>query len=265
MDVTLETDQDLIDHQLELEADMLTGGINRFRKELSKALDASKESRTAHGRAIVARLVDDVKQGIDEWLANPTNVSRDIAYKRLKDMDTYQIAYLSLVTMVDGISRKNTLLFVARAIGSCIELQDRLDRWIEDEGDIATNTIKQAMKKAYGARRYGLTHKMNKDGYKHTEWDKSERVHVGFKMLDIIIRQTGVVKLHMQQSEKKKRTSYVLPEKETIEWIEAFNSYMETARPRYLPCVIPPKDWTDVVGGGYHGHEIAKLPIVRQR
>ena len=33
MDVTLETDQDLIDHQLQLETEMMTGGIERFRKE----------------------------------------------------------------------------------------------------------------------------------------------------------------------------------------------------------------------------------------
>ena len=265
MDVTLETDQDLIDHQLQLEADMITGGISRFRKQRDKAIESGKESHTLHGRAILARLVGSVKDGLDEWLANPTNTSRDIAWKRVHHMDTEQLAYLSLVSMIDGISRKNTLMFVARGIGSGIEIQERLDRWIDDEGDIARNTIKQAMKKAYGARRYGLTNKMNKDGYKDTEWTKSERVHVGFKMMDVIIRTTGVVKLHTQQTEKKKKATYVVPEKETEEWIAAFNAFAETARPRYLPCVIPPKDWTDVRGGGYHGLEIDKLPIVRRR
>jgi len=272
MDVTLETtsdgfaitDQELIDHQLELETDMITGGITRFRKERDKSIEAGKEARTAHGRAIIARLVADVCNGITEWLSNPTNTSRDIAWKRINHMDAEQVAYLSLVTLIDGLSRKNTLLFIARSIGGSIEIQDRLDRWIADDGDIAKNTIKEAMKKAYGARRYGLTHKMNKDG-QDTAWDKSERVHVGFKMVDIIIRETGIVKLHTQQSERKRKTTYVIPEQETKEWIAAFNSYMETARPRYLPCVIPPKNWTDVTGGGYHGHEIDKLPIVRRR
>ena len=265
MDVTLETDQDLIDHQLELEADMITGGINRFRKDRDKAIERGRESHTLHGRAITATLVASVKDGIDEWLANPTNVSRDTAYKRIGHMDTEQLAYLSLVTMVDVISRKNTLMFVARGIGSAIEMQERLDRWVHDEGTVALNTIRLAMKKAYGARRYGLTNKMNKDGYKDTEWTKAERVHVGFKMMDIIIKTTGIVKLHTQQTEKKKKATYVVPEKETKEWIDAFNAFAEISRPRYLPCVIPPKDWTDVRGGGYHGLEIDQLPIVRRR
>lgn len=265
MVVTLETDQDLIDHQLELETDMLTGGIQRFRKARDRSIQSGRESHTAHGRAIVARLVDAVAEGIKEWVDNPTNKSRDIAWKRVKDMNTEQLAYLSLVSMVDSISRKNTLLYVARGIGSNIEIQDRLDRWIESEGSVANNVIREAMKKAYGARRYGLTHKMNKDGYQHTEWEKSERVHIGFKMVDIIIQTTGIIKLDTQQTERKRRATYVIPTEETEQWIGAFNTYMETSRPRYLPCVIPPKQWTDVRGGGYYGHEIDKLPIVRRK
>ena len=60
MDVTLETDQDLIDHQLALETDMLTGGIQRFRKARDRSVEAGRESHTAHGRAIVAQLVSAV-------------------------------------------------------------------------------------------------------------------------------------------------------------------------------------------------------------
>lgn len=265
MDVTLETDKDLFEQQLELETEMLTGGIQRFRKARDRSIDRGMESHTAHGRAIVSRIVDTVADGLREYLDNPSNKSRDIAWKRIKDMDVEQVAYLSVVSLVDSISRKNTLLYVARTIGANVEIQDRLERWIHSEGDVAKNTIKQAMKKAYGARRYGLTNKMNKDGYKENTWQKSERVHVGFKMVDLIIQSTGIVRLNTQQIKRTSRTTYVVPETGTVEWIDAFNSFTETNRPRYLPCIIVPKDWTDVTGGGYHGHEINKLPIVRRR
>jgi DNA-directed RNA polymerase len=180
-------------------------------------------------------------------------------------MDAEQVAYLSVVSLVDSISRKNTLLHVARTIGTNIEMQDRLDRWVHAEGSVAKNTIKEAMKKAYGARRYGLTHKMNKDGYEESAWLKSERVHVGFKMVDIIIQHTGIVKLDTQQTERRRRATYVKPTDGTLEFIKAFNEYMEVSRPRYLPCIVPPKDWTDVQGGGFHGHDIDELPIVRRK
>ncbi len=265
MVVTLETEQSLIEEQLQLETDMMTGGIQRFNKGLNVAVEKGKESHTSHGRAIVSRLVQTVTGAVVQFIKNPTNTSRDIAWKNLKDMDAEQVAYLALVTLVDSISRKNTLLFVARTIGSNLEIQDRLDRWIHSEGDTATNTIKLAMKKAYGARRYGLTNKMNKDGYKNTEWLKSERVHVGFKMVDLIIQSTGIIKLDTQPTERKRRATYVVPTQDTLDWIKAFNEYMQGSRPRYLPCVIPPKDWTSVKGGGYHGHDIDELPIVRRK
>jgi DNA-directed RNA polymerase, mitochondrial len=265
MVVTLETNQDLFEHQLELEADMLTGGVNRFRKARDKAIEKGRESHLPHGRAIVGTVVGQVAQGIEQYLANPSNPSRDIAWKRVRNMDAEQVAYLSVVSLVDSISRKNTLLHVARTIGTNIEMQDRLDRWVHAEGSVAKNTIKEAMKKAYGARRYGLTHKMNKDGYEELAWLKSERVHVGFKMVDIIIQHTGIVKLDTQQTERKRRATYVKPTDGTLEFIKAFNEYMEVSRPRYLPCIVPPKDWTDVQGGGFHGHDIDELPIVRRK
>ena len=79
MVVTLETNQDLFEHQLELEADMLTGGVNRFRKARDKAIEKGRESHLPHGRAIVGTVVGQVAQGIEQYLANPSNPSRDIA------------------------------------------------------------------------------------------------------------------------------------------------------------------------------------------
>ena len=122
-------------------------------------------------------------------------------------------------------------MHVARSIGSNVEIQDRLDRWIAAEGSIAHNVIKEAMKKAYGARRYGLTHKMNKDGYKQTEWENSERVHVGFRMVDIIIQTTGLVKLDTQQEHKRKRATYVVPTDGTMEWVK-------TSTHGKKPCIL---------------------------
>ncbi len=262
MDVTLE---DLYAEQLVLEADMMRGGIQRFRKARDRSIEAGRESYTHHGRAIVANLVGSIAEGISQWLENPTNKSRDIAWKKCKHMDVEQLAYLSLATLVDSLSKKNTLMHVARSIGANVEIQDRLDQWINAEGDLAHSVIREAMKKGYGARRYGLTHKMNKDGYTETQWDNSERVHVGFKMVDIIIQTSGLVKLSTHQETKKRRATYIIPTDGTSLWVEKFNAWREVLRPRFAPCIYPPKDWTDVKGGGFHGHVIDELPIVRRR
>jgi DNA-directed RNA polymerase len=253
-----------LENQLELEAEMMTGGIHRFRRALDAAVEGNREAQTKHGRVILANIIEAVSKGVREIQEHP-NSNRDITHGLIKHMDADQVAYIACVSMIDSLSRRTVLLHVARTMGANIEIQDRLDRWIQDEGDIAHNTIKLAMKKGMTARRFGLTHKMNKDGYKHTEWDKTERIHVGLRMIDVIIRTTGMVRLTKQTVKTNKTVNHVVATEGTEEWIKAFNEIAETAKPMYAPCIITPKEWTGVTGGGYHGKVIDELPIVRRK
>lgn len=253
-----------LEQQFELEAEMMTGGIHRFRKARDKAIQSGRESHTAHGRAIVARIVEAVADGVQHLMDNPPS-NRGITHKKLKGMDAEQVAYLACVSMVDGLSKKSSLLSVAHNIGSNIEIQDRLDKWIAVDGETALNVIKLAMSKGVGSRRYGLTHKMNKDGHGDTKWTKQEKIHVGVRLIDIIIQQTGIVHLEKQVLSATKTINTVKASQSTEDWIKAFNEYAEVARPRYAPCIVPPKDWTAIRGGGYHGNIIDELPIVRRK
>ena len=257
MSVTLE-------NQLELEAEMMTGGIHRFRKALDAAVVGNREGQTKHGRIILSKIIDAVTEGVREIQNNPKS-NRDITYGLIKDMDAEQVAFIACISLVDSLSKKTVLLHVARTIGANIEIQDRLDKWIVSEGSVAENTIKLAMKKGMTARRFGLTHKMNKDGYKHTEWEKTDRIHVGLRMVDIIIRTTGIIELTKQVVSSKKTVNHIKATKGTEDWVKAFNEIAEVAKPMYAPCIIPPKEWTSTTGGGYHGKLIDELPIVRRK
>jgi DNA-directed RNA polymerase len=256
MSVTLE-------NQLELEAEMMTGGIHRFRKALDAAVSGNREGQTKHGRAILSRIIEAVSEGVRDIQDNPKS-NRDITHGLIKDMDAEQVAFIACVSLVDSLSKKTILLHVASTIGANIEIQDRLDKWIASEGSVAENTIKLAMKKGMTARRFGLTHKMNKDGYNHTQWSKTDRIHVGLRMVDVIIKTTGIIELTKQVISSKKTVNHIKATQGTEEWVKAFNEIAEVAKPMYAPCIIPPKEWTGVTGGGYHGKIIDELPIVRR-
>lgn len=251
-----------LEKQLELEQDMLTAGIERFRRDVNQAIDKGREANTLHGRTIIATVIGETAEGVKKLQDTPTN-NRDIGYKKLQGMDPEKVAYLALVSMVDGVSRANTLMKVAKAIGGNVEMQDRLERWIAEAGDVARNTIKKANEKGLTARRYGLTNKMNKDGFKQLAWTNEERIHVGLRLVDVIIQNTGVIRLEKLSMSKTKTTTFIRATDITEEWVKAFNTHMETSRPRWMPCIIPPKDWTDVTGGGYHS-EIFDTPIIRR-
>lgn len=252
-----------LENQLQLEQEMLSAGITRFHKLKDNAISKGRESATLHGRTIIATVVSATTKGVKKLQDTPTS-NRDIAYKKLQDMPPDKVAYLTLVSMVDGISKSNTLMNVANGIGSNVEMQDRLERWIASEGRVARNTIKKANEKGITARRFGLTNKMNKDGYKHLAWTKEERIHVGLRLIDVVIQNTGVVRLEKLSTARNKTTTFLRATPLTEEWVKAFNSHMETSRPRWTPCIIPPKDWTSIYGGGYHGEFLDDLPIIRR-
>jgi DNA-directed RNA polymerase len=254
-----------VEDQKQLEYEMVQEGVRRYTHENQKMLGKGLESKTSHGRALVASVVTAVAEGV-KHLQTTTTSNRDIARKKLKEMEPDQVAYLSLISVIDGISKRYSLMKVARAIGMHIEDQDRLTKWLAIEGKIAQTIIAQANEKTASGRtqkRAGLTNKMNKDGFKDTEWTNEERIHVGLRMVDVIITSTGIIALRRQTTARNKTTTFVEATPETLDWIRNFNDANMNKRPRYSPCIIPPKDWDGVWGGGYYSEVINRLPLVR--
>jgi DNA-directed RNA polymerase len=254
-----------IEDQKQLEYEMVQEGVRRYNHQNAKMLDKGLESKTSHGRALVASVVGAVSEGILH-LQSTTTSNRDIARKKLKGMNPDQVAYLALLSVIDGISRRYSLMKVARGVGMYIEDQDRLGKWLAEEGDVAKNIIRQANEKTASGRRnkrHGLTNKMNKDGFEDTEWTNEERIHVGLRMVDVIITTTGIIGLRRQTTARNKTTTFVIATPETLEWIRKFNDSNMSKRPRFSPCIIPPRDWDGGGGGGYYSEVINRLPLVR--
>lgn len=252
-----------LEKQLALEMEMLQAGIDRYQSNANKLIEKGVQSNTQHGRAIIAGVVNAVADGVKDIQSGNTS-NRDIAKKKLQDMDAHAVAYLALITIVDEVSKRYTLTKIARYIGMNVEMQKRLTQWVEAEGRPALSIIKKANEKSSKRhKRQGLVYKMNKDGYKDTEWTNEERIHVGMRLIDKVIVNTGLVRLSKQRQRTNKTVTYLEATPETLEWIKNFNQHNEAGKPRFAPSLIPPKDWVDVEGGGYHSQVFNKLPLVR--
>ena len=250
-----------LEQQLEIEQEMVDGGIERFRKAMNQSVDSNRESRTLHGRTIIAHAVDSVAQEIEKRRQVKSN--RDITRKKLEKIPSDVAAYLALTNLIDTLSKDTAVLTVAKRIGQGLEMEDKLRRWIEADREVAENVIRKANEKGETARAAGLTHKMNKDGYQHFKWQEVDRNHVGVNMIDAIIRATGMVEMKVMLKTRTKKTSYLVPTEKTQEWIKAFNEVAETWRPRYAPTILEPNKWTGIEGGGYYS-ELINLSIIRR-
>jgi DNA-directed RNA polymerase len=254
-----------IQDQIEMELSSFTKGVGRYRRQVDKMVSKGLDSRTLHGRAIIKSIIEPLASGVRE-IQNPEDnrsKRRDVAYSKLKNMDADVIAYITLITVIDTFSQHSKLIKVARNIGANVELEKRIQEWEEEDKEVARNVLKLALKKSSGhSRRMGLTHKLNKD-LPDSSWSEEEKIHVGVRLVDKLIVHTGMVSIDKISIGKLKTASYLKVSQSTLDWISKFNSLKEKARPVSCPCIIPPKDWTDVVGGGYYNEVMPKLVLVR--
>lgn len=260
------SDMSTLDQQIQLEYQMVQSGINRYNKQLDDLLEKELGSKTKHGRTIIKGIVSPVQDALESYINSSNKATNSSKAKRLlKGMSFDKVAYLSLICIIDNLASYCTLLKVARNVGIQVETQKRLDTWLTMDKEVANNMIKEASKKSdkgFDHKRHGLNHKINSDGLDIPNWPNEDRIHIGLKLIDIIIEHTGIVKLE-KRINKRKTVWHVVPTEETNEWIEAYNDLNQTALPRYSPCIIPPKDWDGFWGGGYYSEHINNLPFVR--
>lgn len=255
------TIQDQIDHELNLQ----DKGIARYNKEKDKLLAKKQDSKTQHGRALMMSIIDPFIDGVREIQEDlPSKRRRDITFKKLRYLDPEKVAYIALVSIVDNFSQQGKLTKVARRVGTNVELEYRLQLWLEEEKETATNVIKKANEKTHSThKKIGLVHKLNKD-MKDTEWTEEERIHVGLRLIDKLIVKTGIISLEKITNSRSKTVTCIKVSQGTLDWIRNFNSHKEKLKPLSAPCLIPPKPWDDVRGGGYYNTVMKPLTIVRK-
>lgn len=254
-----------IEDEIELELSSFTRGIERYQKQIDVLTQKGLDSKTLHGRAIIKAIIEPLKEGVLEIQnpENPLTKRGDIAYKKLLGLDPEVVSYITLVSVVDSFSQHSRLIKVARTIGFNIEMERRIQEWEQEDKEVARNVLKKAMQKnSMRNRKYGLTHKLNKD-YPDTEWREEEKIHVGLRLIDKLIVKTGLVSLEKITTGRNKTATFVKATSSTLDWISKFNEHKSKLKPVTTPCIIKPKPWTDVEGGGYHNTVMRPLTVVR--
>ena len=99
----------------------------------------------------------------------------------------------------------------------------------------------------------------------HPVWTKQEKLHLGSKLIDILIQTTGLMEVKTVQFGRSRRVIYIQANKATLYWIENVNEEGEGLHPYFYPCVIPPKDWSTPFNGGYHTEMIDGISLIKTR
>lgn len=263
------TQEDLISIQLKLEEEMTQRGAERYLRNVSKAMKAGQEDGTAYGQQIMAARLDTLAQTIDHWktktAAGTPGQRNSTAYQKVKDVPSPTLAFLTLKNVLAGISTLRTLQFVASALGTAVEDELRF-------AEVRKEEKKKYDKLVKGADKRGTYH------YKHIyavreadkfqdwiKWSRTERLHVGMKLIDLCIEAVGLVEVIHQKMGKEQSAQILKALPDTIEWIEKKNNAISMLRPVYEPMVVQPRDWTNPFNGGYLSSNIKPLKMVKTK
>jgi DNA-directed RNA polymerase, mitochondrial len=258
--------QDLMQLQISLEEGMSARGVKRFWKNLNDAKEAGREDETSYGQKIISGRMDVLSKAIGTWLseANSGKGGRSsIAAGLLKGADTRKVSFLAMKAVMSCVSKTKTIQFVGMAIGSLIETEYRMQavRDVEEAG--YKRLLKEATKRGstFHRRMYAIRASDAVAGF--SAWSKTDRLHLGVKLLDIIMETIGLVEVTHVKLGLKKSANIVRALPETLEWIDKRNNFVQHLRPVYEPMVVQPMDWTSPLGGGYVSSCIEPLRLVK--
>ena len=281
--------QDLAVKQLQLEHEAYTEGERRFIKNLERQTERGELADNQVAKPLMQTLVPKIAQAVKEWHGGPDgklSTSRpSVAFtmlsteeKAVKDrslrISCESAAVIILKVILSKLVKPEGIPItpMASAIGRTLEDEIRFGRIRDKEQEhfkkaIAENLNKRAgasYKKAYmqAVETSMLEQGQLEDAW--GTWSPTEAVHVGIKMLEIVIQSTQLVEL------KRYGAGNAAADVEMVHlsdfWVKKMAQRgfsLAGIAPVYQPCVVPPKPWTGVVGGGYWAKGRRPLPLIR--
>lgn len=281
--------QDLAVKQLQLEHEAYTEGERRFIKNLERQTERGELADNQVAKPLMQTLVPKIAQAVKEWHEGKDgklSTSRpSVAFtmlstdeKAVKDrsllISCESAAVIILKVILSKLVKPEGIPItpMASAIGRTLEDEIRFGRIRDKEQEhfkkaIAENLNKRAgasYKKAYmqAVETSMLEQGQLEDAW--GTWSPTEAVHVGIKMLEIVIQSTQLVEL------KRYGAGNAAADVEMVHlsdfWVKKMAQRgfsLAGIAPVYQPCVVPPKPWTSVVGGGYWAKGRRPLPLIR--
>ena len=260
----------ILKEQLDLEKDMRDRGIRRFRKRLTEHKQRGEESFTNYGKTLLSNSIRPFSEGIKSFCEEGKKVSgvQPIARKLLSLLEPDIIALIASKSIINCITISRRLTSAAINVASKIEDEVAL-RTFEEEKPEHYGIVKadlDARSSGYQYKRRKLRESSQKNNIEWTVWTRSEKVHVGYKLIELMCVHTGLCDVETI-IKKNRREKKLVPTQQTMDWINNRNDFLEVLAPEYFPTIVAPRRWEEgsTKGGGYYSRHIKPLTLVKYR
>ena len=255
--------------QLQHEKEMLELGKQRTNKRRISHVQRDEESVTSYGKVMVANTIRPLAIKIKEYLeqcAKKTIGQPPVAFMHLSGIDPEISALITAKHIINTITQYKPLTATCISLGGKIETEEQLRNFQYLNPELY-EAVKMDLDKRswnYAYKRRKLRESAKRGEVKWEEWTTPQKLHVGIRLVEMMIEATGLIEIGVETINRKK-TKILKQTQTTRDWIQNRNSFNELLNPEYLPTVMPPKQWTGVSGGGYWTKELPELDLVKQR
>ena len=256
--------------ELAHEKEMAELGKNRTNKRLTSHIQREEESVTSYGKVMVANTIRPLAMAIGEWLeetSKKTIGKPPIAFMKLAEVEPEVLALITGKHIINTITQYKPLTATCISLGGKIETEISLKNFKSLNPELY-ETVKMDLDKRsfnYTYKRRKLRESAKRDEVmKWEEWTTPVKLHVGIRLVELMIYATGLIEIGTE-TVKHKKAKIIKQTEKTREWIKNRNGFNELLNPEYLPTVMPPKAWSTVSGGGYWTKELPELDLVKQK
>ncbi len=271
-----------VEEELKHEEAMMRGGIERYNHLMQSAQNKGQESTTMYGlytqQKYIGKLSFLIHAKIKKIETGQVGVHQ-VAIKKISQClpktafysDTRKLrddqsiwdscSLIVLKNIIDGISNESTLNNISILIGSALMMEARILMFKEQKKDQYNQVAKKLAGKNIPQKANRWQYKknvwvycMNKHELEFDDWNKEHRLHLGAGMVHFC-ELLGLVKVGRMKTAKKHTIAYVQPTAKIIKEIKNFNIKNEALYPKYLPMLMPPRDWDSPFVGGYYGRK----------
>lgn len=264
----------LLERQRVLESESFAEGAKRFRERLEMAQRRHTESTSPAARKLLRQGLLPMIRGLEFALSDTSARGRPAkALKWLQEVTPDVAAYLTLKSVLDGISESRIVARVAMGIAGLILDELKFRHFQATVGETQFQYVLNRFNTtSYEHMARSLRSQMTIRDIQAPQYDLSntERMLLGMFCLNLLVETTGLVNVeHRYQKRRNARHRprmqvFVTLTPESAIWITRRNEFLETLLPVYFPMIVPPLAWGRNVRGGYRYNLHGTQPLVRK-
>lgn len=257
--------------QEELELETYAFGRERMRKAIERNEEKGGAPNNPYAQSVYRRFVLPLAERIKVDIETPRIGRAQAHVPLLKGMDHEAVAFVAVRGCLSCCLRGESDKVgrdVVREVGNNVYHEHLLTQFADANPTLFYHLLNDMDRKLSVNESHRMTvFKMQakKNDIEFVEWSQGQRDQIGSYLIDQMSAM-GMVDVRVESETKVSGTRRVRRTNIEVELsqdvkalVNQVTDFVVETTPYFMPCIEPPKDWTEIDNGGFHTQEMRRL------